>query len=120
MARGLEEGLDAPSAYWLAQWLSVVLAALTIFFDVISEKFSEYLESKADLKEEEFDFNERKTLARFMLKLWGRFRAELTTLGFIAFTVYIFHEFDFFHWVVEASHAIHPPLDEQVFYDELA
>jgi len=117
MPRMLEEEeaeLDHDSAFWVGAWTAVVLILFTMCFDIVGEKISDCLQDAAGEKEKEKDeVSFDKTYANFVLKLWRRFRAEVTALGFLAFTVFIFAESKFFKAVTDASKDIHAPAEEE-------
>jgi len=106
-----EEELDAQSAFWLAAWISTLLIFLTVLYDVLGEKLTACLKRQAGIGEDEVEggIAKQNLHAAFLLKLWLRFRAEVTTLGFLAFTVYICSELHLFRAVVDAAEEIHPP-----------
>lgn len=103
-----EAELDEQSGFWIGAWTSALLIFFTIFFDVCGEKVSQHLEEKVGVEADVVSADEEKAHALFSLKLWRRFRGEVTTLGFLAFTVYIFAECHFFKAVVTAASEIHP------------
>ena len=102
MARFLEEEEpDGDSTFWFGTWVTVVLIALSVFYDWLGEKVTSYLRRAAG-QEEESEQTIRSHSALF-LALWRRFNSELTTLGFLAFTTYIFAEAHFYEWLTDAT-----------------
>ena len=86
-ARALSEEEAEPdpnSAFWFGRWVAVALISLTVLFDVVCEKILGALKRLAG--EEEEEESAIRTHAALFLTLWRRFNAELTTLGFLAFT----------------------------------
>ena len=57
----------------------------------------------AEEEEEEEDEYTVRGPGETFLSMWQRLSAELTTLGFLAFTCYIFSEAGFYPWVVELT-----------------
>lgn len=113
------DGIGKDSVYWIGAWTAVVLVFFTILYDVLGEKITEKLEEKAQVKHEEEVISFDKQEHQLRLSLWRRFRAEVTTLGFLAFTTYIFSEANFFEAVTDAGgeNGLHPPKAADIIVD---
>ena len=93
-----EGGIDHDSGTWIASWIAIMLVVFTMIFDVGSHKITGYLTGARE--EEEEHTSSRK---KMVLCVWQRFQSELTTLGFLAFVVWIFSSAGFFEAVTLAA-----------------
>ena len=104
-----EPELDPDSHLWVGAWSAVAIVVLTMFFDIVGEKINGCLMAASGEQEEKKEVCFDRAYGRFVLSLWRRFRAEVTALGFLAFTVFCFSEAKFYHAVTKASKDIYPP-----------
>ena len=72
------------------------LIVLSVIIDMVSEGVGEHLEQRV----ETHDPHRKRRVLGYM-KLWNRFQGEVTTLGFLTMTVWIFSKAGFFTWATE-------------------
>ena len=77
-----------------------------MIFDVTGDKLTEYLQGKVGVDEYEIELRDHHAIS---LALWRRFRGEVTSLGFLSFTAYIFSQAGFYEWLEVATESIQLP-----------